>query len=54
MAAGGVCGAGGVTEPAQTSTSPIGQLCQLWPCRDSEDSWGAWPGVVLGVWGAVT
>lgn len=45
MAAGGVRGAGGVTEPVQTSTSPIGQLCQLWPCRDSEESWGAWPGV---------
>lgn len=38
MAAGGVCRTGGVTEPVQTAMSPIGQLCQLWSCRDREDS----------------
>lgn len=48
MAAGGVCGAGGVTEPAQMSTSPTGQLCQLWPCGDRKGSWGAQPEVGLG------
>lgn len=38
MAAGGVCGAGGVTEPEQAAMSPTGQLCQLWSCRDKEVS----------------
>lgn len=51
MAAGGVCGAGGV-KPVQTSTSSIGQLCQLWSCWDREDNWGAWPGSGLGLWGS--
>lgn len=48
MAAGGV---GGVTEPAQTSSSPIGQLFQLWPCKHREDIWGTGSGVRLGLWG---
>ena len=47
VAAGGVCGAGGVTEPTQPSSSPTDQLCQLGPCGDREGGCGAQLGVKL-------